>query len=397
MFKGTWAGLVLPTDGGSPVQAATPRAASSVEFLLRRSPVRSSGSRANRSGGANRPTSLVVVSSSLGRGDQQAFGLLLLSAVLVLLAGAAIVGRIRLLRCRRRVEDALRVSEERVRLATLAVGAAMYDWDLAADCLWWSQRYLDLFAPPASGFREWWSNSLHAEDRTRVAGELERLLAGPGDTWSSEYSIRRPDGEYVHVMDRAFIVRDDTGQPTHLIGAVREISDRRQSPDNLEDWSKCFQAAMEATGHLYYEWDPRTKNVVWTGAGRSVLGSTPAELGGAEYWFDQIVHPDDRDEVRRQAERCFRGGDAFHARYRARRKDGKHCVVEDVGRFFRDQASCLSRMVGCVTDITRRWEAERELRKFKSISDQASYGAAISELERQDCLRKRCLRPHARI
>ena len=54
--------------------------------------------------------------------------------------------------------------------------------------------------------------------------------------------------------------------------------------------------------------------------------------------------------------------DSFHLTYRMYRKDGRLIWVEDRGRFFRDEAGNISRMVGFAADVSERMHADQALR-----------------------------------
>jgi len=46
--------------------------------------------------------------------------------------------------------------------------------------------------------------------------------------WSEEYQLRRPDGKYVTVLDRGFVLRDENAQPYRMIGCMLDVSELRR-------------------------------------------------------------------------------------------------------------------------------------------------------------------------
>jgi len=70
-------------------------------------------------------------------------------------------------------------------------------------------------------------------------------LAGSGEHWSGEYRFRRADGTYLLLLERAFIVRDQHGRAERFIGALMDITARKQLRDQL-----CRSQRMEAFGQL---------------------------------------------------------------------------------------------------------------------------------------------------
>ena len=101
-----------------------------------------------------------------------------------------------------------------------------YDWDIAGDAVTWDRTYGELLGGrPAStgGSQDWWIDQIHPEDRDDTVLGLCEALDGPATTWAATYRIRRRDGEYVRVTDRAAIVRDGQGNAVRLTGTLTRL------------------------------------------------------------------------------------------------------------------------------------------------------------------------------
>ena len=90
---------------------------------------------------------------------------------------------------------------------------------------------------------EGWKDLLHPEDRDRVWNGFQTALARHSDSYEVEYRFRRADDSYAVVLDRAYIVYDKAGQPTRAIGAITDLSDRRELEEQFRQAQK-----MEAVG-----------------------------------------------------------------------------------------------------------------------------------------------------
>ncbi|APR74902.1 Sensor histidine kinase [Minicystis rosea] len=131
----------------------------------------------------------------------------------------------------RRAEAAVRASEERFRVVARATNDAIWEMDLVTGEVVRGDTFAALF-----GYRPeevgkdvaWWRARVHPEDGPRIDAGQVAWQANGGDTYADEYRFRRADGTWAHVFDRAVLMRDATGVPVRVIGAMMDISERKQ-------------------------------------------------------------------------------------------------------------------------------------------------------------------------
>jgi PAS domain S-box-containing protein len=136
----------------------------------------------------------------------------------------------------RQAEEARRALEERYRLAIQATKDAIWDWDFRRNRIEWSEALHETY-----GYRpedlvqtaEWWFEHVHPDDRERVNRSVHAVIDGAGSRWSDEYRFRRADGTYADILDRGFMVRGPSCEPVRMIGAMLDISERRQAEREL--------------------------------------------------------------------------------------------------------------------------------------------------------------------
>ena len=145
-------------------------------------------------------------------------------------------------------ESNLGQSEDYLSLIARATNDAVRDWDVKSGRLSWPQGLCNLLGyEPSEGGEElgFWQKNLHPEDRARAAAAIRDALVGEVAHWTGEYRFRRADGSYAHLLERAAILRDDSGGAVRFVGSLMDITARKQLQDQL-----CRSQKMEAFGQL---------------------------------------------------------------------------------------------------------------------------------------------------
>jgi PAS domain S-box-containing protein len=148
---------------------------------------------------------------------------------------------------RKRAEEALARTTERLALATRAAGAAVWEWDPARDTLIWDDRMHELYGiPRAAGgvSNAAWLACVHPEDRPRMETEIRQALA-QREEFRSEFRICRADGQARHMRTTARIVRDAGGAASRVVGISFDVTDQRVAEEQLRHAQK-----MDAIGRL---------------------------------------------------------------------------------------------------------------------------------------------------
>lgn len=159
-------------------------------------------------------------------GDEQTFAAAVANLVSLALEGGD----------RHRAEEAVREIQQRFGIVAGATNDAIWDWDFAADDIWWSEGFEKLFGSPAEGDGpgSWsWTVRIHEDDKERVIAGIRRTMLGPQDQWNDEFRFRRADGTYAYVLDRGVVMRDARGRAVRMVGGMSDLSARKQTELDL--------------------------------------------------------------------------------------------------------------------------------------------------------------------
>ena len=251
------------------------------------------------------------------------------------------------------MEEALRQSEERFRLAVQATNDAVWDIDLVTGSVSWNGTYATLYGRPSDSSTswQWWIDRIHPEDRERTGGGLRSAINSGESTWTCEYRFQWIDGGWAYIYDRAYIARDPSGRAWRVIGAMQDRTQRQRAEVDLRESEERFRRVFEEgplglglVGKNY-----RFEKV--NGALCKMLGYSEAEL--LQKSFVDITHPDDVQADVELAQQLFRREIPFYKlRKRYVKKNGEIIWIGLTASVIRDKGGGVLYGLAMIEDIT---------------------------------------------
>jgi PAS domain S-box-containing protein len=284
---------------------------------------------------------------------------------------------------RKRAEDALRESNERLRIVTQATNDAVWDWDLNTNKVRWNERVRRLFgyhlnsdeADPA-----WWLERIHPDDREAVESFFFEVVRGKELTWVDEYRFRCADGSYKDVYDRGYVLRDADGRAVRIIGAMLDITARKRAEEALQESEARTRAILETAVDAIITIDEWGTIESINPATERLFGYPAAELVGRN--VKVLMPPPYREEHNAYLHNYLSTGQkkiiGIGREVAGRRKDGTTFPMDLAVSEVRLGARRL--FTGIARDITDRKRAEEALReseeRFRGTFKNAAVGIA---------------------
>jgi PAS domain S-box-containing protein len=137
---------------------------------------------------------------------------------------------------RKRKDDALRQSEQQLRVATLAAEIGVWSWIPGTSEVAVSSNWRQLFGigPDVPVTFETWRGAVHPEDRDRAARELNESVEHHRE-FDTEYRVLQPDGGVRWIVDRGRASYDADGRPTIMGGVNIDITRRKLAEEALRE------------------------------------------------------------------------------------------------------------------------------------------------------------------
>lgn len=172
---------------------------------------------------------------------------------------------------RYQIEQTLRESEGRLRLAIDATHMGLWDWDILADRATWAGHYGDLFGLKPGQFEGTYRELLALvleQDQEIVRVAMERALS-ENAPYACEFRVRHQDGSLHWLEWWGEVYRDEQKRPVRMVGLLQDITPRRQAEEELR----------RLTGELEQRVAQRTEELVHS---ESRLRGLSRELNLAE-------------------------------------------------------------------------------------------------------------------
>jgi len=152
----------------------------------------------------------------------------------------------------KRAAEAFRQNEERWQLALDGSDDGVWDWDIAADTMWFSGRWKALLGYAEDEFPNTyaaWRRILHPDDWPWVQATLDAYLSRRIEAYSVECRMQHKDGSWRWILARGKARFSAAGRPLRMIGTHTDVSSWRETEAALRaarEQSEQLNAQLES-------------------------------------------------------------------------------------------------------------------------------------------------------
>ncbi|MFT3744808.1 MAG: PAS domain S-box protein [Pyrinomonadaceae bacterium] len=276
----------------------------------------------------------------------------------------------------KRIEDELRSSEARIRIAVEAAQQVTWEWDLVNDLIFWNDPHDSVFGKtrlnnPATVAE--FFNVLHTGDVAPVRLSLEAAIAHKSII-DLDFRSQRIDGTYRWISVYGQVTQFAGEKPVRLSGVASDVTQKKNAEDALRSSELKLRetvvalqqkvALIELSNDPIFAWDPNDGIVDWNQGAAHLYGFSREEaIGKLTHHLLQTVHGCGIEEFETE---LFRRG-AWTGEITHTAKDGRRIIVESRQQVIESDGKKL--VLESNRDVTERRRTEALLERYRLLSE----------------------------
>jgi PAS domain S-box-containing protein len=278
----------------------------------------------------------------------------------------------------KRIEAALRASQESLSRAQEVAHLGDWERDLRTGQLRWSDEVYRIFGIDPHTFDltlEAIQQRIHPDDRARVIECTSEALA-TSNSCAMDYRIVRPDGTDRYLHQEARVQRDGAGQPVCIVGTVQDITERQRAEEERDRLHRLvlverarLEAILTSSGNAIMFVDAASQQVQENPAAVRLFGHPFVPGKGQEQYLPQLRRPDGQpitfDEL--PTRRALQEQANVQEELLVVQPDGERVPVVDSSAVVRTGEGQVIGAVALIQDISPLKEIERQREEWTSV------------------------------
>jgi len=282
---------------------------------------------------------------------------------------------------RKRSEEGLREATMREMQAARAGNVGLWDWDLATNEVRYSaewKRQIGYQEHEIGDDFEEWRSRVHPDDLKSTLEQIQRCIAEARQDYEVEFRFRHKDGSYHWILACGSVLRGKDALPIRMLGTHVDITERKRAEDALRRSETRFRTLTETSPVGIFQADTRGNGVYVNNAVCRFTGRSYEDHLG-DGWAEAL-HPDDRAPVAESWRRTVEGKDDFHREFRFVAPDGRVTWLASQAAPLTDESGETTGLIGTLTDITKRKNAEAQSARLESELAHAARVSTMGEM-----------------
>ena len=246
---------------------------------------------------------------------------------------------------------------------------AVWQTDLTSGKTTVSRNTCSLLGHPSNSIdnednsHQWFLSQVHPKDARKVKAAVLRHWKHR-TPFKLDFRFLGKDGKYRWLEARGQATWDNEEKPVHFAGHLSDIHERKLEAETIQLRESRLNEAESLVNAGNWELDLVTNKLHWSPQIFSIFEIDPQEFKASSETFFTVVHPEDRDAVRKTYLNSVKNHNLYSINHRLLMPDGRIKYVEEHGHTVYDSEGSPLRTLGTVQDITEREAARQELQQL---------------------------------
>ena len=137
----------------------------------------------------------------------------------------------------KKTNNEIKESNEKYDIVAKATSDTIWDWKIQENHISWNKGIETVFGykhDEVGDSSNWWFDKIHPEDSIKMSIKLYSFLEQKTENWQDQYRFRCADNSYKYVLDRGFLLKDQNGKASRMIGAIQDITKLKEEEQRLK-------------------------------------------------------------------------------------------------------------------------------------------------------------------
>ncbi|MCC6275315.1 MAG: PAS domain S-box protein, partial [Leptospiraceae bacterium] len=198
----------------------------------------------------------------------------------------ALEGFIEDITTRKLAEEALVNSEEKLRSVIDASNDGIWEWNIVANLIIWSDKIYQMFQLAKQDFDgtfESVQNLVHPDDRKKFLGAVSDSIS-KNYPYKIEIRFQRGDGSYGFFLCNGQVERDQSGQAIRMIGSISDISERKFAEIKVLDSLRFVNTIIDLSPIGIITYKSTGECISANSAACQIVGTQPEQIQSQNFW-----------------------------------------------------------------------------------------------------------------
>lgn len=264
---------------------------------------------------------------------------------------------------RKKIEERIRQSEERLSLVLRAAEIGTWDWNLASGEIFASPQLRTLLGLSFDEIvtYERFIQVIHPDVRERINQVIQDTIHDNKD-FDEEMRVIWPDGSLHWITSRGRVYKDQTGRAVRMAGATIDITELKRNQETIQVKDELLRLTGEMAHVGGWEFDTETLSGAWTDEVARIHDLDPQQPTNAELGMS-FYRGESRKSIEDAVEKAIKQGTPYDLELEMTTAKGIRKWVRTIGMpVF--QGNKIVKVKGIFQDITERKKAEDEIRRM---------------------------------